>query len=200
MTTEQEIFAALARQHCVRRYYEGKWYPLCWNWKMHQLDLDYKDVFTSMVKQHFINEADAATSIRSLPQLERTYHALCNAWCESVLEDMCRSFIEDDTMRYVRPVIAEKYHVDDGPFDVKYDVLGRSGGWLSLSHFEGEALTRILTSPEYNVFELENHASLPKLCAMVEEITLVVDSRFDEYLTLFADQLFLAAEAQYASV
>lgn len=191
--TKEECLKVLFDHTERARMYDHRKHPFIWNVKMND-DYSFKRVFTRMAKDHYVCEADAIVSIPSKEGLEIDWEDFIqrdSSVPDSVLEDMRRTFTEDDTMKFVTPEREEKWGVkapEDRRWDTKFSFEGRSGGWLSLVQFRDVDLLRFQkNSGEWSELDEE---WLRSLCAMCEEIEYMVSQRHEEYVYLLAYQMF----------
>jgi len=159
---------------------------LCWNVKMHT-GPSFNEVWEKMCEEHYINEAEAITRIPSTRNLHNEWVKACDQHYDWAIEHMRSTFTGDDTMQYVTPERAKKWGVTplDNRFDTKFEFVGRSGGWLALTHIMGMPIdSEMRTSKEldYEMPKLVDNWRLPYLYAMMEEITDMVSNRYDELL------------------
>jgi hypothetical protein len=183
----------------VARHYDY-WRWFCWNVKMYKAPT-YQQIYAKMVEGHYVCEEDAIVSIRNLQQLKKEWEkpecaSNAHQW---VMEDMCNTFtdVRMATARSISPDTAAKFHIDPYPdeWKVTYEFVGRSGGWLSLEMFEGITMRHMTMDPQHTIVDMENDYA-QKLCAMIEEISVIVSHRDNEYLYHMSEQLQFLAEGE----
>lgn len=190
---------ALAAKHCDSRWYGGTSYPFCFYAKMHE-SFDFDKAFQWMSANYRGGFNEAVLSIGDMAALRRAFEAEAEKpeFYDLVLEDMRRTFTEDDTMRTIRPALAKRYRIPypENAWLVEYSFVGRSGGWLSLDKFEGHMLATRYGHREDVVEEIKQSSprTLKLLCAMIEEVALTLEKRNDEFHYQAGFQLALLVE------
>jgi hypothetical protein len=145
--------------------------------------ITFDHIFKQMVKDYYVNEAEAIVRIPSVKKLADEWESedRANVAGEFALECMRATFTDDDTMKYVTPERERRWGLDNEPegWDSKYTFIGRSGGHLALTHFMGYDLTD--DDWDKNLPEIPNRV-IHRLCPMLEEIRYMVDHRDEELL------------------
>lgn len=180
----------LMKKHTQRRWYPGDIYPICWNVKMLRT-VTFDEIFKSMAEQHYHGVNDALVSIPDAHLLRDKWSEVeAGAW-DVIMEDMRTTFDpkHSDTMRCCSPKTYKRFSYTPAKsgelWDVEYKFVGRSGGWLALTEFEGAQLEHIDA-------ELGSNAErwYQKLCCMLVEVTWTVDQRYKEYAYLAGNRLY----------
>lgn len=119
------------RELCIRAVRDNGGYdsrnPLAWNVKVRGVDLSHKN----MVKVAGLNE-----KLKFAEWDE-------NVQCESAIENAKYAITESDCYRMINPKIAKKYGLDaNDMYDVQYGFVGRSGGYITITEFEGVKLNK----------------------------------------------------------
>ena len=180
------------------RAYDGKRYPLCWNVKM------YKAVTFDMVLKRmctpdfeYINEAEAITRIPNIQKLREEWEGgvptpsdplgqqgLSEIAYNDAIEEMRESMNGNDTMQFVTPERERRWGVQVPKEGLKcqYEFIGRSGGYLTLTHFMSLEIDSEGMFGTHDLYKLVDNWRLPYLYAMIDEITNAVNSRYDELI------------------
>jgi hypothetical protein len=125
----------------AHRSYRHTSYPFCFDVKAHSVDLD----FDTLLDAHRQSEGDAIHTHNSdwLLAVRELYDEHEENLFEWGLEGARRHFVSDQKRDDGKPDGDAFRMLWDGTMlDVRYDFVGRSGGWLSLSEFEGHDFTR----------------------------------------------------------
>jgi hypothetical protein len=190
----QQELAKLCTKYDVHIRHYSNTHPFCWNAKLHSVP--YADVFERMCKEHYVHRNDALLSIPDLHEFEEKWgYEQDDVWSLAV-DDMRTTFTDinlpgrdrigtgGDTMRYVSPERYKKYHLKPNTeFSARFEMLGRSGAWLSLAEFEGVEFRRVLVDQHYSFMDIDDDESQTfrrKLCAYVEEVSCMIEHRQDE--------------------
>jgi hypothetical protein len=192
----KHIEVVCERHGVESRWYNSKLHPFCFNVKM-RWPLNFDKAMENAAKEYHGGFAALVLDIDDIPTMRREFEN-SNTVYECIIEDMQRNFdVKDsDHMRYLRPQIQNRYRIDPqmAGFDVEYEFVGRSSGWVSIAHFEGWQLARQETR-EFWIDEFkENPQYARKLCAMIEEVGLVVAQREQEFHYQAGFQLGLLVE------
>lgn len=180
----------LMKKHTECRWYNHDTYPVCWNVKMNH-SITFDQIFNKMAEQHYHGRNDALVCIPDVQGLRDQWGKWEDGRYEIIMEDMRSTFDPKhcDTMRCCSPKAYKRFsYIPSKPeelFNVEYQFVGRSGGWLALTEFEGVQL-------EHREAELGSNEErwYQKLCCMLVEITWMVDQRFDEYAYLAGNRLY----------
>jgi len=150
-------------------------YALHWNVKVHYYP-NTEHVLDAIAQYFYINRADL---LMQYPRADEVVEKQLND-CESMeflIDRMRESVTDGDTYYTVRPEVAKKWKLGKDvaqtkPLDVKFEFMGRSGGHLCVTEFEGRKLADFL---DYNLYEegdpyddYEEHWC-QKLLAMIDE-------------------------------
>jgi hypothetical protein len=162
------------------RNYDHRLY-LCWNVKMNEM-YSFDRVWKRMCKEHFVNEAEAVTIVPRIDDLREAWdgtHGM-NAY-EYAIDDMRRSFADDDTYRTISPACAARWGIPypEESWDVEYAFVGRSGGHLAIVKFEGRHLVWHDGEITDAIKDIPNGILL-NLCCMMDEIHHAVKVRHEE--------------------
>lgn len=169
----------LVHKYQIREYRERRdaYYPFSFNVKMY-CALDFERAFAELVKQEYVNTADAIVCLGDLSDVKEVW-ANHDLIYDYIIDDMREQLTGTDVFRSVRPSLERKWKVDSSKcWDVKYGFAGRSGGHLVIEEFEGH--NRVEMEPG-NIHEYFSEECLRKLCAMLEEVALSVAKREEEF-------------------
>lgn len=151
-----------------RSYYDQ--YILNWNVKMHHWPT-YRQVMDKLASSFFINDAAMMLEYPEAEQYVNDFMDSVDAFT-TVQTSMCESLDNADTYFMYSPKRAKKFGLEykgpgaDGPIDMKHAFLGRSGGHLCMTEFDGIPLNR--ASFDWNDDWYPDQWTR-KLCAMIEE-------------------------------
>ncbi len=133
---------------CSQSYYEdrARWI-FAFNVKAHRLDLSFDNLLAAATAPRYSHDSAMADSIRDtdpvwLAAARELYTEHADSLFEWGREDACNTFAGRKGQHYGKPDDDGFNMIWDGtPVDVEFAFFGRSGGWLTLTHFDGHALT-----------------------------------------------------------
>lgn len=135
-----------------QRHYDGHWHPLCFNVKIHTIDLS----FDHLLKLWRENEGNPLYTHNEdwLKAAKEQYDESEESLFDWGIEDARRGFTDSDSYN----------HLWDGTkIDVEYSFEGRSGGWLSITKFDGYKISQ---REKFDFTEME-YPTLRKLYQLV---------------------------------
>lgn len=120
-----------------RRFYDRRGFLFCFNVKCYSADLSFENLLSVAKEQDIEHLNDVMFMHEARERFEKHENELFN-WG---VEDARRTFTGREADHYSKPDDDGYNTLWDGTaVDVEFAFLGRSGGWLCLTHFEGTPL------------------------------------------------------------
>jgi len=121
-----------------RRHYDRRAFLFCFDVKIYNLDLSF-DNLLKVAKEH--GDIDNLDDVMFLAGAKEQFAEHENILFDWAIEDARETFTGRQGPNYYRPDDDGFNMLWDGTeIDVEFAFLGRSGGWLCITHWEGVAL------------------------------------------------------------
>ncbi len=116
-----------------QRWYDYRHYPLCFDVKLHALNLDFAHLLQIWMQTEPGGNLSKAF-VCAAYQFHQKHEGHLEEWA---VDDARRSFVSEGGRRDGAPETDTFQMTWDGKkFDVRYSFEGRSGGWLSINRFQ----------------------------------------------------------------